>query len=88
MKIIPPNRCVIGAYYDSELIFCMGEKWDAQSTIEDAICDNTSFERVMLCEPQDFESGESVVLTFLASYDQTGELDTEGFIELHIISLY
>jgi hypothetical protein len=88
MKIIPLNGCIIAAYYDSELIFCMGEKWDAQSTIEQAICDNTSFERVQLCEPQDFKQGENHLFTFLASYDQTGELEEEGYIELYTMSLY
>lgn len=88
MKIKLPKDCIISVYYDSELIFCIGEKHDAKATIEDAICDNTSFEQVELIEPEDFDMDIAKTLSFRASYEPEGELMEDGFIEMYVQTLY
>lgn len=88
MKIILPKDCIVSVYYDSELIFCIGEKLDAQSTIEEAICDNTSFEQVQLTDPEDFNMDTAKTLSFRASYEPDGDLNVDGFIEMYVETLY
>jgi len=89
MKLTPPNGCILAAYFENELIFTIGEKWDAAGTLADAICDNTSFETVQIEEPEeDMEIDDNrFEVNFLAAFADDEPLE-RYVLELVPITLY
>jgi len=88
MKITPPKGCIAAVYYESELLFCIGEKWDAKVDLESGIADNTSYEEVEIEHDFDFEAIESKKeFTFFARWDSQEPLQ-KYTAELVWITLY
>lgn len=87
MKIIPPRGCIFAAYFESELIFTIAKNLNVTGILENAICQNTSFEFVEI-EEQDFEEAYSqLFIQFKARYE-IHDTPKDYFLHLKPITFY